>query len=133
MLSNVALHWHVQARELQLLEYTSHTTQQCSVAFDPAYYNTVITQKALLYNDSPVATEFLVVLNAGARGSEHGVDMSEGLAMACTEGGLGQTRWKEQGDSLSSEVLFQVRPDKVSMQLEGSGSQRVLVMYMSKV
>lgn len=46
--------------------------------------------------------------------TEGGVDMSEGLAMACTSGGLKQGKWKEQGDAPSNESVVSVTPLEVS-------------------
>ena len=73
------------------------------------------TRQVILYNDSPVATEFLCLLDTGARGSEVGVSEREGVALACTEGGVGQDRWREQGDAPTSEKLLRVDPAQVSV------------------
>ncbi len=111
---------HVQARRLQLLDPTGPsvpTLDPCPldrVSFGPAYYGTVLSRKALLFNNSPVATDYLAVLDGQAEGSEHGVDKSEGLALACTAGGLGQSKWREQGYPPSSESLVNVSPAQVS-------------------
>ena len=69
--------------------------------------------QVLLHNNSPVATDFLAVLDSEAGGSEHGVDMSEGLALACTPGGRGQGCWREQGHPPSSEAMIHVTPTQV--------------------
>ena len=69
--------------------------------------------QVLLHNNSPVATDFLAVLDSEAGGSEHGVDMSEGLALACTPGGRGQGCWREQGHPPSSEAMIHVIPTQV--------------------
>ena len=39
--------------------------------------------------------------------------MSESLAMACTAGGLGQTKWKEQGNAPPTDTIVQVMPAQV--------------------
>ena len=69
--------------------------------------------QVVLCNDSPVSTDFLAVLDSEAGGSEHGVDMSEGLALACSPGGRGQGCWREQGHPPSSEAMIRVTPTQV--------------------
>ena len=71
-------------------------------------------RRVILYNDSPVATGFLCLLDTHAEGSEVGVDGREGVSMAYTEGGPGQGRWREQGDAPPAERLLRVEPAQVS-------------------
>ena len=111
-LFTVTLHGNIQNRKLQLIDCHSHSAME-HIAFGHTYYGTVLGKKAILYNDSPVSTQFLAVLDSQAEGSEHGIDMSESLAMACTPGGLGQSKWREQGTSPYSESLIQVNPAQV--------------------
>ena len=73
----------------------------------------MLTRTGTLYNNSPVETAFIAVLDSEVVGGMQGVDKSEGLAMACTGGGLGQDRWKEQGDAPSGETLINVTPMQV--------------------
>ncbi len=101
-------------RRLQLLDLDNSTALN-KISFGDTYYDTVVSRKALLFNNSPVATQYVVVLDSNGVGSEAGVDMSEGLAMACTSGGLGQTKWKEQGDAPSQEAVVSLNPSQVSV------------------
>lgn len=106
---------NIQARRLQLLDTglgTSGRELHC-ISFGHAYYGMVVSRKALLFNDSPVTTDYLAVLDGQAEGSEHGVDQREGLALACTTGGLGQSRWREQGHTPPTESLLSVTPPQV--------------------
>lgn len=75
----------------------------------------------ILYNDSPVATGFLCLLDTRAEGSEVGVDGREGVSMAYTEGGPGQGRWREQGDAPPVERLLRVEPAQVSRRDKQTG------------
>ena len=83
------------------------------VSFGNTYYGTTVCRKVLLYNNSPVATQYVAVLDSGGVGSESGVNTSEGLAMACTTGGLGQRQWREQGDSPIADTIISVNPPQV--------------------
>ena len=60
-----------------------------------------------------MATQYMAVLDRGGLGSVAGVDMSEGLAMACTSGGLGQNKWREQGDAPEQETVVSLNPPQV--------------------
>ena len=106
------------------------------IAFGKTYYGTVLKMKVVLHNKCPASTNYLVLLDENAVGNEKGVDMSEGLAMACNRGGLAQTRWKEQGFSSEIDSLIQVYPSQVCamymhctcihMNAEGSANQCML-------
>ena len=61
-----------------------------------------------------MATQYLALLDNSVRENIGGVDMSEGLAMACTSGGLKQAKWKEQGDAPNNESVVSVTPLEVS-------------------
>ena len=115
-LFTVTLCGHIQSRKLELLECHTHSSL-AHIAFGHTYYGTVLTRKAMLFNNSPVGTEFLAVLDNQAVGSEHGVDMSENLARACTSGGLGQSKWREQGSSPTTESLINITPMQVCIYL----------------
>ncbi len=99
-------------RQLQLLD-TANSNILNKISFSDTYYGTVVSRKALLYNASPVATQYMAVLDRGGLGSVAGVDMSEGLAMACTSGGLGQNKWREQGDAPEQETVVSLNPPQV--------------------
>ena len=70
-------------------------------------------RRVLLYNDCPVSTEYLCLLDKTARGSEEGVSEGETMAMACTEGGPGQGKWREQGTAPAAEKLIRIEPAQV--------------------
>lgn len=109
----ITLQGNLTNRQLQLLDLGSTFNLQ-RISFGDTYYETVVTRKALLFNNSPVVSHFIVLLDDSVQGNEGGVDMSEGLAMACTSGGLGQTKWKEQGDVPSEESVISIFPSEVS-------------------
>ena len=79
--------------------YTTHT------------HTPTLCRRVLLYNDSPVPTGYLCLLDKTAAGSEEGASEGKSLALACTEGGQGQGRWREQG---RAEKLLRVKPAQVS-------------------
>lgn len=97
---------------LKLLD-TGNSKQVDKVAFGKIYYGHTIRRKFLLYNNSPATTDYIVLLDESAVGSEKGVDMSEGLSMACSSGGLAQRKWREQGHSPNIDSLIQVSPSQV--------------------
>ena len=89
------------------------------------YYNTTVTSKVLLYNNSPASTEFIIILNNDSAVREEvriiatfltislfslhqGVDTSGTLALACTEGGLAQEKWREQGNAPPLSEMIKV-------------------------
>lgn len=84
----------------------------------------------ILYNDSPVATGFLCLLDTSAEGSEVGVDGREGVSMAYTEGGPGQGRWREQGDAPPVERLLRVEPAQVSRWINRDRQKPYLSNYI---
>ena len=53
-----------------------------------------------------MSTDYLCLLDKRARGSE--VGGAEGVAMALTEGGPGQGRWREQGSTPPHESIISV-------------------------
>ena len=109
----------IQHRRLELLDPNNdpHSALQC-VPFGHTYYGTVLTKQGILYNNSPVVTEFMAVLDSeGVGGMVRGVDRREGLAMACTGGGLGQDQWREQGEAPSGEELITVTPMQVRIRI----------------
>jgi len=109
----IALSGQLITRQLQLLDPSNQSTELQIVSFGDTYYGAVVTRKVVLYNSSPVATQYMAVLDSGCAGSEDGVNMSEGLAMACTSGGLGQNQWKEQGCAPSQSTIVAVNPTQV--------------------
>lgn len=104
---------NIQHRQLELLDPSDPHSALQRVTFGHTYYDTVLIRKGTLYNNSPVETDFIAVLDSEAVGGTQGVDKSEGLAMACTGGGLGQHRWREQGDAPSGETLINITPMQV--------------------
>ncbi|CAI8005307.1 hypothetical protein GBAR_LOCUS4137, partial [Geodia barretti] len=67
-------------------------------------------RQVILFNESPVSTDYLCLLDKRARGSE--VGGTEGVAMALTEGGPGQGRWREQGSTPPHESIVSVLPSQ---------------------
>lgn len=109
----VSLCGELVTRELQLLDQNNSTALN-KISFGDTYYDTVVSRNVLLFNNSPVATQYVAVLDSSGVGGEAGVDMSEGLAMACTSGGLGQRKWREQGDAPGQETVLSLNPSQVS-------------------
>ena len=58
-----------------------------------------------------MSTDYLCLLDKSARGSE--VGGAEGVAMALSEGGVGQGRWREQGTAPPTQSLLSVLPSQV--------------------
>lgn len=109
----VLLRGAIIPRQLEMLDPSNSLQSLKRVAFGNTYYGTSVSRKVLLYNNSPVSTQYLAVLNNNVDGSVDGMYVNEGLAMVCSKGGLGQKAWREQGNALPGENLVQVIPMQV--------------------
>ena len=78
-----------------------------------------------------MSTDYLCLLDKRARGSE--VGGAEGVAMALTEGGPGQGRWREQGSTPPHESIISVLPSQVYTPTHcvyGPVNLHALLMYL---
>lgn len=87
------------------------------VAFGNVYYDTVVSRKVLLFNDSPVSTQYLAVIDSNADGCIDGMNVNEGLAMVCTDSGQHLRACQPQDNALPGETLVQVTPMQVCQRL----------------
>ncbi|CAI8019089.1 Cilia- and flagella-associated protein 47 [Geodia barretti] len=99
----------LESRALRVLDPLSLSSLP-SLSFPPTYYDTTTSRQVILFNESPVSTDYLCLLDKRARGS--GVGGAEGVAMALTEGGPGQERWREQGSTPPHESIISVLPSQ---------------------
>ena len=75
-----------------------------------------------------MSTDYLCLLDKRARGSE--VGGTEGVAMALTEGGPGQGRWREQGSTPPHESIISVLPSQVYTSTHCMYGPVNLLMYL---
>ena len=59
----------MQSRQLQLLDATSSSPVTC-ISFGPVYYGMEVSQQALLFNNCPEHTSFVIALDEQAAGTE---------------------------------------------------------------
>ena len=98
--------------QLQLID-ASNSCSLDRVAFGNVYYDTVMSRRVLLFNNSPVSTQYLAVINSNADGSVDGMNVNEGLAMVCTNGSQHLKACKPQHNALPGETLVEVIPMQV--------------------
>lgn len=98
--------------KLQLMD-ASNSCSLDRVAFGDVYYDTVVSRRVLLFNNSPVSTQYLAVINSNAEGSVDGMNVNEGLAMVCSNGGQYLKACKPQDNALPGETLVEVIPMQV--------------------
>ena len=71
--------------EQVLLDLTSvRALRLCSFNSQNSVKQLVCPPQVVLHSNSPVSADLLAVMDSEVGGSEHGVDMNEGLALACT-------------------------------------------------
>ena len=101
------MHGVITYRQLEMLDDSNSYHRLEKVAFGDVYYNTVKSRKVLLFNNCPVSTQYLAVINSDAEGKIDGVDVNGGL----TCGSVGGDRC---GDlAIPGESLVQVLPVQV--------------------
>ena len=69
MACSVTLLATMQSRQLQLLDVTGSSPVTC-ISFGAVYYGMEVSQQALLFNNCPEHTSFVIVLNEQAAGTE---------------------------------------------------------------
>ena len=112
----------ITTRQLKLLDPSDSSCSLERVVFGDVYYGTTVSRKVLLYNDSPVSTQYLAVLNADAEGAVDGMDANKELAMVWSKT---QDFYKDQGHVQSGETMLQVVP----MQVKSHLTVVVMCMY----
>ena len=93
-------------RKLEVLDLQEkeHIKRLC---FDHVYYGSVITKKLILSNESPIASDFIIVIDE--KMSEC-INKSKSLAMAFTRSDSTEIN-EEKAPSLDS--IFEISPNKV--------------------
>ena len=104
------MHGVVTYRQLEILDPSQSSETLEKVAFGDVYYDTVKSRKVLLFNNCPVSTQYLAVINSDSESKIDGVDVDGGLtATGCSKGG--QCR----DFALPGQSLVQVLPMQVSI------------------
>lgn len=96
--------------QLRLLDPSDSSYSLERVAFGNVYYGTTVSRKVLLCNDSPVSTQYLVVLNTNAEGAVDGLDANLKLATVWSKS---QKAYKDRTNVQSGETLLQIVPMQV--------------------
>ena len=84
MACSVTLLALMQSRQLQLLDITGSSPVTC-ISFGAVYYGMEVCQQALLFNNCPEHTSFVIALNEQAAGTEVVIVYSVGYAMLCMQ------------------------------------------------
>lgn len=66
---SVTIQAAMQSRQLQLLDVTGSSPVTC-ISFGAVYYGMEVCQQALLFNNCPEHTSFVIALNEQAAGTE---------------------------------------------------------------
>ena len=105
--SLIPVHGVITYRQLEVLSDSNSYHRLEKVAFGDVYYSTVKSRKVLLFNNCPVSTKYLAVINSDAEGKIDGMDVNGGLTCGSVRG--------EQCEDLAvpGESLFQVLPMQV--------------------
>lgn len=69
MACSVVIQAAMQCRELQLLDVSGGSPVTC-ISFGAVYYGMEVCQQALLFNNCPEHTSFMIALNEQAAGTE---------------------------------------------------------------
>ena len=96
-----------------MLDPSTSTCNLERLDFGNVYYDTVVSRNVLLFNNSPVSTQYIAVMNSNAEGSVEGMDVDDGLSVMCYKQGRRQEGCKEQSSALPGESLLQVIPTQV--------------------
>lgn len=107
---SVILRGAVIIPQLRLLDASDSSCHLERVAFGDVYYGTAVSRKVLLFNDSPVSTQYLAVLNTNAEGAVDGMDANEKLATLWSKS---REVCKDQSNAQSGQTLLQVVPMQV--------------------
>ena len=92
-------------RTLQILNAQGIEVKQLS--FENVYYGSIVSKKLVLYNNSPIATDFVISIDEKL---SECVNMSKGLAMAVTKFESRKNILEPEQSVLST---FNVSPEKV--------------------
>lgn len=107
---SVILRGAITIPQLRLLHPSDSLCSLERVTFGDVYYGTAVSRKVLLFNDSPVSTQYLVVLNTNAEGAVDGMDANQKLATMWSKS---QKVCTDQSNVQSGEALLQVVPMQV--------------------
>lgn len=95
-------------RVLQVLDPHDLEMHVKKVSLNPVYYGGVVSKKLLLYNNSPISSDFTIIMD---KEMSECVNMNKSLALTFTKHELKRTN-EEEAPCL--DVLFEVSPNKVS-------------------
>lgn len=112
-LSLIPLSGVIISPQLELLDPSNSSCNLDKVAFGNVYYNTTVSRSVLLFNNSPVSSRYLAVIDSNAEGTVDGLNVNEGLAMVCTDGGHHLKPCSPQDSAIPGETLVQVIPMQV--------------------
>ena len=107
---SVTLRGEITIPQLRLLDPSDSSCCLERVAFGDVYYGTAVCRKVLLFNDSPVSTQYLAVLNTNAEGAVDGMDANQKLATIWSKS---RKVCMDQSNVQSGETLLQVVPMQV--------------------
>lgn len=117
MTLSIILRGAVTIPRLRLLDASDSSCSLERVAFGDVYYGTAMSRKVVLFNDSPVSTQYLAVLNINAEGAVDGMDASQKLAMIWSRSQ--KTSSKDQSNAQSAQTILQVAPMQVHVLYSG--------------
>lgn len=104
--TTVILRGAITIPQLRLFDASDSSCNLERVAFGDVYYGTVVSRKVVLFNDSPVSTQYLAILNTNAAGAVDGVDANQKLATMWTKS-------HKESNVQSGQSLLQVVPMQV--------------------
>ena len=96
-------------RALEVLDIQEPEKQINQLSFNQVYYGSVVTKKVVLFNNSPIASDF--VINVDEKMSEC-VNKSQNLALALTKFDFNKD---EQETAPCLESIFKIHPQNVSL------------------
>lgn len=101
----------VVTRKLEMLDLSNASCSLERVDFGNVYYGTTVRRDVLLFNNSPVSTHYLAMINSDVDESVDGININVGLEeIVCSKHGQNQ---QEQSRALPGETLMQVTPVQV--------------------
>lgn len=97
----------VVKRTLEILNLQDMEVDKLS--FSNVYYGSTISKKLIIYNNSPIVTDFVIFID---KNLSECVNMSKGLAMAVTKF---ESKKSVREQEPSMDAVFNVSPHKVHM------------------
>ena len=92
-------------RVLKVLDPSGHQNVSIEkLSLDNVYFGAITSKRLYLHNDSPVVSDFVIVIDNDMSGS---INASRSLAMALSTGGEGEK------DPMNLDTIFKVYPNKV--------------------